>query len=224
MGTTGLLALLAPLVIAVGCSAPAPPTPTPLAEASHQSSCSKNAKDQTGTTTKKKSSSSSSSSKKASTKDDDDDSADDEDDDASLRLTATDDSADDSADEADDTSDDADKPKASSKKDSGSHASVTYESDIRKLIEDHCVSCHGAGGQEPKLTTRKDLDEVRRSVVDSIVSKSMPPEKALPTKVRNLASDWKSNGYKAGSPGEASVLGSQGSADATASDESQHCD
>ena len=63
----------------------------------------------------------------------------------------------------------------------GSSNQVTYEKDVRPVMEARCVSCHSAGGIAPfELTTYEQVAAVKDAVALAVKNRSMPPYLAAP--------------------------------------------
>jgi hypothetical protein len=58
---------------------------------------------------------------------------------------------------------------------------VTYEKDVRPVMEARCVSCHSAGGIAPfELTTYEQVAAVKDAVALAVKNRTMPPYLAAP--------------------------------------------
>lgn len=63
----------------------------------------------------------------------------------------------------------------------GTPNQVTYEKDVRPVMEARCVSCHSAGGIAPfELTTYEQVAAVKDAVALAVKSRTMPPYLAAP--------------------------------------------
>lgn len=77
-------------------------------------------------------------------------------------------------------------------------SAVTYESDIKKILEASCVDCHKV--KSVPLTTWADVEKSKVKIVTRISNKSMPPPDD-PTTVKltdaqiALVNKWKDGGY-----------------------------
>ncbi len=63
----------------------------------------------------------------------------------------------------------------------GSSNQITYEKDVRPVMEARCVSCHSAGGIAPfELTTYEQVAAVKDAVALAVKNRTMPPYLAAP--------------------------------------------
>lgn len=92
------------------------------------------------------------------------------------------------------SSDDSDEPQPES---------VTYQANIKSIIQNHCLSCHGnpvANGAPMSLTTYAEVvDAVNtRFLIDRIndTANPMPEAGLLPSSTRQLIETWVSQGMK----------------------------
>lgn len=81
--------------------------------------------------------------------------------------------------------------------------SVTYQANIKSIIQNHCLSCHGnpiANGAPMSLTTYAEVvDAVNtRFLIDRIndAANPMPEAGLLPSSTRQLIETWVSQGMK----------------------------
>lgn len=60
---------------------------------------------------------------------------------------------------------------------------VTYQSDIKTIINNNCISCHGAGGQQPNLDSYQNLANYSSDQLLAVLvpgsAKQMPPSSPL---------------------------------------------
>ncbi|MFP3960573.1 MAG: hypothetical protein ACLFUX_10420 [Spirochaetaceae bacterium] len=90
---------------------------------------------------------------------------------------------------------------------------VTYQRDIRPLMETHCTSCHHEGGIGPfPLTTFEQVRLHGQRVVDAVIERIMPPAQTRPEcrpvieqrwlsdADRALFREWADEGFPEGSP------------------------
>ena len=70
---------------------------------------------------------------------------------------------------------------------------VSYEVEIKPLVEKHCLGCHQQDGVSPTLLT---YEQVRGSgSVDAVLSGRMPPSGTLVDLERNLLASWRNGGF-----------------------------
>lgn len=92
---------------------------------------------------------------------------------------------------------------------------VTYQRDLRPLIEASCLSCHGAGGAASlELHQPEAVERLAERIVEVVVARTMPPYPADPAcrplrDVRALSADtialferWRTLGFPLGAPHE----------------------
>lgn len=74
----------------------------------------------------------------------------------------------------------------------------TYTDTIKAILDNNCVSCHGAGGQKPTLTNYADAKAAATKVKNSMngTGKVMPPSGLLSAKIREKVNCWVENGQK----------------------------
>lgn len=98
---------------------------------------------------------------------------------------------------------------------------VTYEKDVRPLLEANCVSCHVSGGIAPfALTSFAEASAVKEAIVDAVKSRAMPPYLAGPGCTEyaddlrlsdeqiSLIERWVANGAQRGTPAKNSTTAS----------------
>jgi hypothetical protein len=97
---------------------------------------------------------------------------------------------------------------------------VTYQHDIRPIVEARCLGCHVKGGVGPMpLDTWENVDKFKAVIVPAVVSHRMPPwpaDDSNCTKQRNkqrlseeqtgLFTKWKDGGFQQGAPTEFAPL------------------
>ena len=89
----------------------------------------------------------------------------------------------------------------SSSDDSPTLTNVTYTGDIKFIIDDNCLNCHGnptANGAPMFLTTYDEVKEavINRGLIDRIKDGSMPPTGTPLTDLQVQAiKDWKTANY-----------------------------
>ncbi len=69
-------------------------------------------------------------------------------------------------------------------------ATITYAINVKPIIDNNCVQCHGAGGNFPNLTTFNGTSANATIVKDAVVTKRMPQGGSLTNEEIQAISCW----------------------------------
>lgn len=72
---------------------------------------------------------------------------------------------------------------------------VTYESDIKVLIKDNCISCHGKGQSSPDMTSYDSMKDSFDKIFSEVDGGTMPQAGPLPADEKEKFSLWKANKF-----------------------------
>ena len=73
-------------------------------------------------------------------------------------------------------------------------ATITYTLNVKPIIDNNCVQCHGAGGNFPNLTTFNGTSASAAIVKDAVVTKRMPQGGSLTNQEIQAISCWVDGG------------------------------
>ncbi len=69
-------------------------------------------------------------------------------------------------------------------------ATITYAINVKPIIDNNCIQCHGTGGNFPNLTTYNGTSANASSVKAEVVSRRMPQGSSLTTAEIEAISCW----------------------------------
>lgn len=73
-------------------------------------------------------------------------------------------------------------------------ATITYAINVKPIIDNNCIQCHGAGGNFPNLTTYNGVSANASKVNSEVVNRRMPLGGSLTTEEIEAISCWVSAG------------------------------
>lgn len=81
-----------------------------------------------------------------------------------------------------------------------SGTTVTYTKDVQTIISNNCLSCHGAGGDSPTLTSYTLVKNAASNgkllcTIQASGCKTMPQAGKMPQATINIILSWVSQGY-----------------------------
>ncbi|MBU3012111.1 cytochrome c [Polaribacter vadi] len=71
---------------------------------------------------------------------------------------------------------------------------ITYTINVKPIIDNNCIQCHGSGGNFPNLTTYNGISANATSVKAEVVSRRMPQGGSLTTTEIEAITCWVDNG------------------------------
>ncbi|WP_299672269.1 cytochrome c [uncultured Polaribacter sp.] len=73
-------------------------------------------------------------------------------------------------------------------------AKVSFKDAVKPIIDGRCISCHGAGGNSPELTSYATISANASSVKNEVASGRMPQGTTLtPAQIKTIV-DWVDEG------------------------------